>query len=134
GAGGGFLLDELRRRGFEALTGLDLTNTTLATMRGRLPDVTLVAADAERLPFRDGTFDVLISVDLIEHLPGFETHLAEAARVLRSGGRYYIKTPNRVLANAYYRLRGLYDAYFWHPSMCSPGELRAALDRHGFDC
>lgn len=132
GAGGGFLLDALRRRGFSRLAGLDLTSTTLAAMRARLDGLTLVAADAEMLPFHDGTFDALISSDLIEHLPDLDRHLAEAARVLRPEGRYYIKTPNRLVATAYYRVRGLYDAYFWHPSMCSPSELQAALARHGF--
>jgi hypothetical protein len=52
--------------------------------------------------------------------------------VLVPGGRYYVKTPNRRTAQAYYRLRGLHDAYFWHPSMFTPGELRAAFARHDF--
>lgn len=133
GAGGGFTLEALRALGFNHLTGTDLTATTVAAMRARLPDLPLAAADAEALPFADGSFDLLLSSDLIEHLPDLERHLAEAARVLGPGGRYLIKTPNRLTAEAYYRLRGIYDAYFWHPSMCSPGELRAALARHGFE-
>jgi SAM-dependent methyltransferase len=132
GAGGGFTLSALGQAGFAHLTGLDLTSTTMAAMRARLPDVDLVAADAESLPLAGGSFDVLLSTDLVEHLPDLDRHLAEAARVLRPGGSYLIKTPNRLTAEVYYRLRGLYDAYFWHPSMCSPGELRAALARHGF--
>ena len=39
--------------------------------------------------------------------------------------------PNRPLAEAFYRLRGMHDAYFWHPSMFSPAELRSAFARHG---
>lgn len=133
GAGGGFLATTLAERGFERLTLSDLTATALAALRTNAPEALLVGADAERLPFADGTFDVVVSSDVIEHLPDVEAHVAEVARVLAPEGRYYLKTPNRLTADAYYRLRGLHDAYFWHPSMLSPGELRATFGRHGFD-
>lgn len=132
GAGGGFTLEALRRDGFHNLAGTDLTATTLAAMRGRLPGIPLVGADAEALPLAARSFDVVLSSDVVEHLPHLDRHLAEVARVLRPGGRYLLKTPNRPLAELYYRLRDLYDAYFWHPSMRSASELRADLERHGF--
>ena len=134
GAGGGFMLEALRRLGFRRTVGLDLTATTLEAMRQRLDGTLLVAADTEELPFTDGAFDAVISSDLIEHLPNLDRHLASIARVLGPGSSYLIKTPNRLMAEAYYQARGLYDAYFWHPSMSSPRELRARLARHGFDC
>ncbi len=133
GAGGGFTLAKIRAMGFRNLVGSDLTPTTLEAMRGKLGSIDLVAADAESLPFRDASFDLLLSSDVVEHLPDLGRHVAESARILVPGGRYLFKTPNRLVAEAYYRLRGLYDSYFWHPSMSSPGEIRALLDRHGFD-
>jgi SAM-dependent methyltransferase len=132
GAGGGFLGAELHRLGFTRLTLSDFTATALAALRERTPGALLVGADGARLPFRDAAFDVVISNDVIEHIPEVETHIAEVARVLAPGGRYFIKTPNRLMAEAYYRLRGLHDAYFWHPSMFSPEELRDTFARHGF--
>lgn len=131
GAGGGFFAAELDRRGFANLTLSDFTATTLAALRERIPGARLVGADGARLPFRDASFDVVVSTDVIEHIPEVEAHIAEVARVLAPGGRYYVKTPNRPLAEAFYRLRGMHDAYFWHPSMFSAGELSAALARHG---
>ncbi len=133
GAGGGFTLEALRNMGFRRLIGSDLTTTTLDAMRGRLGGVDLVAADAEDLPFQNDSLDVLFSGDVVEHLPNLEAHFAEAARVLHPGGRYLFKTPNRLIAEQYYRLRNLYDSYFWHPSMMSPAETRSILKRHGFD-
>lgn len=132
GAGGGFFGAELHRRGFLHLTLTDFTSTSLAALRKRAPDAFLVGADGARLPFRDDAFDAVISSDVIEHIPEVETHIAEVARVLSPGGHYFLKTPNRLTAAAYYRLRGLHDSYFWHPSMFSPGELRTAFARHGF--
>lgn len=132
GAGGGFTLESLRRMGFSKLFGSDITSTTLQEMRRRLGQIDLIATDAELLPFQNRSLDVLISSDVIEHLADLARHLEEVARVLDIGGSYLIKTPNRLMAAQYYRLRGLYDAYFWHPSMCSPLEIRAMLERNGF--
>lgn len=132
GAGGGFTLERLHAIGFSRLTGLDLTESTLAAMRDRAPTAYLVAADAEALPFRDGSFDLLLSSDVVEHLPALEKHFAEAARLLTDDSYYLFKTPNRLMAEAYYRLRGMYDAYFWHPSMSTASEIRSRLARHGF--
>ncbi|HUG15917.1 MAG TPA: methyltransferase domain-containing protein, partial [Thermomicrobiales bacterium] len=132
GSGGGFLGVELRRSGFTHVVLSDITTTALAALRENVPDAELVGVDAASLPFRDGAFDVVISSDVIEHLPHIEQHVTEVARVLAPGGLYLLKTPNRLTASAYYRLRGLHDAYFWHPSMLSPREARDLFARHGF--
>jgi 2-polyprenyl-3-methyl-5-hydroxy-6-metoxy-1,4-benzoquinol methylase len=133
GAGGGFLAADLHRRGFHHLTLTDLTATSLAALRDNAPSALLAGADAASLPFREGVFDAVVSSDVIEHIPEVEAHIAEVARVLAPGGAYFLKTPNRLTAEVYYHLRGLHDAYFWHPSMFSPVELRNTFARYGFD-
>lgn len=133
GAGGGFLLAELEDEGFEDLTATDITTTAIEEIGRRAPTAHRVLADGEALPFRDESFDVAISSDVIEHLPDARRHIAEVARVLRPGGLYFIKTPNRRAADAFYRARGLYDSYFWHPSMFTAAELREALAAHGLE-
>jgi SAM-dependent methyltransferase len=133
GAGGGYLLQDLWSLGFRRLIGADITPTALAEMARRKMVVERVAADAEALPFASSTFDVVVGSDVLEHLPDLDRHLREIVRVLQPRGQYLIKTPNRLLADVYYRVRGLHDAHFWHPSMVSPGELRGMLERHGFD-
>jgi SAM-dependent methyltransferase len=132
GAGGGYLLEDLWRLGFRKLTGSDITATSLAEMRRRDGALAVVGADAETLPFRSETFDVVITSDVIEHLPRVDQHLAEVLRVLRPGGRYLLKTPNRRPAEMYYRLRGLYDYHIWHPSMFTPREIRRTMREFGF--
>lgn len=132
GCGGGALLRDLAARGFIHLVGLDLAQTALAEARRRGTPARLVLAEAESLPFAAETFDLVIAADLIEHVDDLDAHLTEVARVLRSGGLYLVKTPNRPLAELYYRLAGLDDYPFWHPSMLSPRELRQLFARHGF--
>jgi hypothetical protein len=54
-----------------------------------------VIADARRLPFRDGAFDVAFSNSVIEHISGPGDREAFAAEITRVGQRYYVQTPSR---------------------------------------
>jgi ubiquinone/menaquinone biosynthesis C-methylase UbiE len=131
GAGGGFLLEDLWQRGFRDLTGSDITVTSMVEMSRKAIALSVVAANAESLPFVDESFDIVLSSDVIEHLTRVDAHLSEVSRILRPGGRYLLKTPNRRPAELYYRVRGLYDHHIWHPSMFSAAELRHAMMSHG---
>lgn len=60
--------------------------------------VHLLQADARALPFRSGTFDAFTAISVLEHVPGRDgpgEALAEAARVLRHGGRGTVTLPYR---------------------------------------
>jgi SAM-dependent methyltransferase len=52
-------------------------------------------ADVGRLPFRDQTFDLIISMSVIEHLEDPVGVFREIGRVLRPGGKLVVQTPNR---------------------------------------
>jgi ubiquinone/menaquinone biosynthesis C-methylase UbiE len=49
-----------------------------------------VPADAGALPFTDGTFDLVVANDSLEHFPDPARALGELSRVLRSGGRIFV--------------------------------------------
>jgi len=52
-------------------------------------------ADLRALPFRDGTFDLIVMSTVAEHLTEPEPVFHDLARVLRPGGRLLVLTPNR---------------------------------------
>lgn len=58
------------------------------------PHVRFHRASAEALPFRDGTFDLVIANFVLEHVVGLAPALREADRVLAPGGWLYLSVPN----------------------------------------
>jgi hypothetical protein len=58
------------------------------------PGVAWVFADGCRLPFADGSFDVVFSNSVIEHVGGPDRQQAFAREVARVGKRYFVQTPN----------------------------------------
>lgn len=69
--------------------GLDYPPTASHLYRSR-PDI---FSDAQLLPFRVGTFDAVLLLHVLEHLPDPDRAVAEAIRVLRAGGRLIVETP-----------------------------------------
>jgi SAM-dependent methyltransferase len=66
-----------------------------------------VRADAARLPFGPGAFDLIVSNHSLEHLPELEQSLREAARVLKPSAILYIAVPDAsTLADRIYRWLG----------------------------
>jgi len=53
----------------------------------------VVVGDALALPYPDGTFDVVIASEILEHVPDDETAIAELVRVLRPGGSLAVTVP-----------------------------------------
>lgn len=74
--------------------GLDIDAERVETGARTLPGL-LQVADAERLPYADEAFDVILSHEVIEHVPDDRAAAEEMARVLRPGGRIVLFCPNR---------------------------------------
>jgi SAM-dependent methyltransferase len=65
--------------------GLELDETTLEQARTRCPGARLVRGDACELPFEDRSFDLVVCLEVLEHLPEPARALRELKRVARSG-------------------------------------------------
>lgn len=81
------------------VTGVDLTRRAVELTQGRLAAEGLHGdvrqADAEDLPFPDGSFDIVWSWGVLHHTPDADRALLEATRVLRPGGRYAVMVYHR---------------------------------------
>ncbi len=75
---------------------LDYDATTASHVRRRYPAVDVVRTNLVALPVADGCADVVVSLQVIEHLWEQERFLRECRRVLRPGGALLLSTPNRI--------------------------------------
>ena len=93
GCGTGYLLDQLRQRGFNKLHGFDIASDMLEAVRsGKSSDsVKLTEADLQALPVPDEQFDVVFSNAAIQWCDSARA-ANEIQRILRSGGRGFIST------------------------------------------
>jgi SAM-dependent methyltransferase len=96
--------------------------------------IDLVCADCMRMPFRDGTFDVVFHQGLMEHFRDPSPLLAENHRVLRPGGHALVDVPQRY--HPYTVMKHILIAlgrWFagWETEY-SIGELEQLVARHGF--
>ena len=86
GCGEGIVLATLAARLPGArLDGLELDETALEEARVRCPGATLVRGDACALPFGDQSFDLVVCLEVLEHLPEPARALRELRRVTRGG-------------------------------------------------
>jgi SAM-dependent methyltransferase len=89
---GGTIAHLNRRLHGSRLVGLNLDGRQLERARAQVRPaagntIDFVVGDACRLPFPDASFDAVLAVECIFHFPSRRSFLAEAARVLRPGGR-----------------------------------------------
>jgi 2-polyprenyl-3-methyl-5-hydroxy-6-metoxy-1,4-benzoquinol methylase len=109
------------------VVGVDIADSILATARRGTAaagiDAELVRGNLERLPLGDAEFDLVVSVQVLEHLLSPEQGVRELARVLRPGGTLLLSTDNsrRVLTNV---LNG--------PRWFVSGLVRGRRDRFSF--
>jgi SAM-dependent methyltransferase len=92
GCGTGFNLEEVRAFGVRDAVGLDLSAKALSFCRERGLS-RLVRGDAAQPPFGDQTFDIVLALDLIEHVEDDRSALGGLCRVLKPGGRLIVFTP-----------------------------------------
>jgi SAM-dependent methyltransferase len=106
--------------------GVDVSEDALAFCRERgLEKVKLGAA--EKLPYDDGTFDLVTALDVVEHLDNDLAGLREMRRVLRPGGHVLLFVPTFMF------LWGLQDDVSNHRRRYRLPELRRVLEQAGFE-
>ena len=135
GCGDGRLTAELQA---DELVAADVSQVALERARRRLPGsrVVLLAPD-EPLPLEDGSFDLVLCAETIEHVRDVQLLLSETRRVLRPGGRVAVTTP------AHGRLTGLdvlargferrFDLLSPHLRFLTRRSLASLLDALGFE-
>ena len=93
GCSSGYLARPLVDRGC-VVVGIERDAAAAEMARAVCEDVLVADVETMELPFEDGSFDVVLCGDLVEHLREPEAFLARVRRVLAPGGRVVLSTPN----------------------------------------
>ncbi|HET9874432.1 MAG TPA: class I SAM-dependent methyltransferase [Mycobacterium sp.] len=75
---------------------LDYDDAAVAHVRAHYPRVQAVQGNLTELPLPSGAVDVVVNLQVIEHLWDQAQFIAECARVMRPGGLLMVSTPNRI--------------------------------------
>jgi len=126
-----------------SVVGLDFSAAMIAEGQRRHPDIVFREGDAEALPFDAGSFDAVVMSFGLLHLARPDTAIAEAHRVLKTGGRYALTVwaaPEQAVGFGM-TLKAIQDHGFAAVPLpegppffrfSADGEFRATLERAGF--
>jgi SAM-dependent methyltransferase len=111
------------------VTGVDVSPEAVASARAAFSreNIEFLSASAERLPFPDSSFDLIIAFEVIEHLEDWKALLAEARRLLSPTGQFIVSTPNKLY---YAESRRLHGPNPYHAHEFEYEEFKDALAAH----
>lgn len=102
GCGTGEFARELVRRGAH-VAAVDLSPRAVAEAR-EISGAYCQVATVTDLPYPDGSFDLVVCLETLEHVPDWALGLDELIRITRPGGRLIVTTPNYLSLVGLYRL------------------------------
>jgi SAM-dependent methyltransferase len=134
-------LSEEQRRNYVAL---ELRSNMAEGLQKRFPDIQVVVGDCQqRLPFADGSFDRILAVHVLEHLPNLPAAVAEMHRLCApAGGVFSVVIPcegglaytlaRRISAQRIFerRYKQSYDWFISREHLNKPEEILEELSRH----
>jgi ubiquinone biosynthesis O-methyltransferase len=87
GCGTGFFTYQIAKEA-ESVTGIDIfkDNITFANCNNRMNNVLFMTANAEKLPYKDDSFDIIFCSEVIEHIKNKGVAIKEFSRVLKHNG------------------------------------------------
>jgi SAM-dependent methyltransferase len=91
GCGDGLFLEAAHKRGWQCF-GVEY-NPSLAASAARRVEAGIVRSSAQSLSFETGAFDAATLIHVLEHMDEPRNALADARRVLRTGGLLYVAIP-----------------------------------------
>lgn len=96
GCGTGYGSAEAIKMGASSVVGVDISNQAIHFAQKNFKNKELVfqKANATSLPFKNSSFDTVLSFEVIEHIKNYPLFIDEAMRVLKKGGYFIFSTPN----------------------------------------
>jgi len=112
--------------GLGSLYGIDVTDSVLKKAQKQNENINFIHAPAENLPFNDNFFDLVFSIEVVEHVQNPKKMFKEIQRVLKPGGYFIFQTPN-------YPIKRIYDIiYFFTGRVNKITDDPTHVNKHSF--
>jgi len=142
GCAGGFMAEEMEKRR-ACVSGIDPSEPAIDAARTHARaegfQIDYAVGVGEDLPYADGMFDIVVSVDMLEHVSDLSQVISEISRVLKPGGKFLFDTINRTPIAAFLTVTMAEDVLRVLPKgahdpalFIKPCELVALLKENGF--
>lgn len=131
GCGLGYFSNKAFKMGAK-VTGVDIGPNLVAINKKLTPKGNFLVASASKLPFKDNSFDIVLSTEVIEHVDNQDKAIKEMFRVLKGSGTLVITTPNRIFKPlfdflSFIRVRPYHGNENWY----YPWDLKRKLQKYG---
>ena len=104
GCGEGQLCGELQSAGWPSVIGVDVSSARIARAKLRHPNIAFHDQPLERIGIAEGSLDLIVMDNVIEHLPEPAIMVSSLGRYLKPAGKLVVITPNMISGS--YRLLG----------------------------
>ncbi len=142
GCGGGILSESMAALGAE-VHGIDVVEKSIRIARKHCEQSGLPIeyeyTDAESLASRGEKYDVVLNMEVVEHVADLPAFLSDCAKLIDRGGVMFIATINRNPVSWLFAIVGAEYILGWLPKgthqwkkFVRPQELQSLLSRHGF--
>lgn len=135
----GSLLYNMNNAGYKKVYGIDINKKFInhGQKKYKIIAENLVHYDGRRIPFPDNSFDVIVSFDVLEHIPNLDSFLKkEIWRVLKPGGLFIFQTPNKYINIIWVYIDNKFNPFttWWreHCSLQTYWSLKKLLKRTEF--
>lgn len=143
GCGGGLLSEPMSKMGF-SVTGVDPSERNIGTAKAHAAqsgvEIDYLAADAENLVADKRLFDVVLNMEVVEHVADLKGYLSATAVLVKPGGLMFVATINKTLkALALAKVAAEYILGWLPPGthnwdkFVEPHKLRAILEESGLN-
>ncbi|MGD0028125.1 MAG: class I SAM-dependent methyltransferase [Candidatus Bathyarchaeia archaeon] len=137
GCGDGFVTRAISKLpGVMEVHGVDISDTAIRVAKSKYPHIDFKVGQVANLPFERNYFDVVVAIELIEHIYDTEQMFREFSRVLKDAGHLIITTtdfnlPKKVIIALFF-----WNRYFYptnpHIRFFSKKSLETMLIKFGF--
>lgn len=94
GCGGGNVAGFLKKKfpNWE-IYGIDISKKAIINANKNYKGIKFLVSGAHSLPFEDNQFDLILSLDTLEHFENYQKVITEISRILKKGGIFYLAVP-----------------------------------------